>query len=302
MSSLGASEGPPLAEGGTRRWIGVVGARGFVGRRVVTHLRAMGWRVVAFSRNPSPIEGEQGEGVVWRRWPAEGERVADGLVGWFWLGPIWGIGEEMGRWLGRGARVVALSSTSVVTKAHSPSRAERALAARLRAGEERLQEMAAVSGAMATVLRATLIYGGGEDRNVALIARWIRRFGFFPVCGSAQGLRQPLHADDAAAMSVAAFFRPETAHRVLTVTGGETLPFREMVIRVFAALHRRPRIVPVPCWGLAAAAEIGRWLGGEGSAAAVRRMNEDLVFEGSEAAQVLGITPRPFVLNAEDVG
>ncbi len=54
------------------------------------------------------------------------------------------------------------------------------------------------------ILRPTLIYGHGRDKNITEIARFIRRFGFFPLLGKANGLRQPIHVEDVAEACFAA--------------------------------------------------------------------------------------------------
>ena len=88
-------------------------------------------------------------------------------------------------------RVVALSSTSRFTKDDSSDPEEQAIALRLADAEARVQAWAASHGVEWVILRPTLIYGLGRDKNIAEIARFIRRFGFFPLFGKAKGLRQP---------------------------------------------------------------------------------------------------------------
>jgi nucleoside-diphosphate-sugar epimerase len=153
------------------------------------------------------------------------------------------------------------------------------------------------------VLRPTLIYGLGRDKNIAEIARFIRRFGFFPLLGKAMGLRQPVHAEDVAGACVAALKAPLAVNRAYNISGGETLPYREMVRRVFAALQKRPRLLTIPLVVFRMAVACLRlfrryrnW-----SAAMAERMNRDLVFDHAEAARDLGYAPRPFRLAPEDV-
>lgn len=153
------------------------------------------------------------------------------------------------------------------------------------------------------ILRPTLIYGHGRDKNIAEIARFIRRFGFFPLLGKAMGLREPIHAGDVAAACIAALKSPLAANRAYNISGGEPLPYREMVGRVFTALHRRPRFVTIPLFAFRFAVTCLRlfpryrhW-----SAAMAERMNRDLVFDSADAARDLGFSPRPFLLAPEDL-
>src|SRR3546814_18582512 len=87
-----------------------------------------------------------------------------------------------------------------------------------------------------------MIYGQGREKNSSVMARFIRRFAFFPLFGSAQGLRQPIHAEDVAAACVVALQAPGAANRAYNLSGGETLAYRALVARVFAALGRPARL------------------------------------------------------------
>jgi nucleoside-diphosphate-sugar epimerase len=153
------------------------------------------------------------------------------------------------------------------------------------------------------ILRPTLIYGRGRDKNVCEIARFIRRFGFFPLFGPAQGLRQPVHAEDLAAACLAAADAPAAANRAYNLSGGETLRYRDMVGRIFVALNRRPRLLPVPLGAfrtmLAAMRLLPRYR--HWSAAMAERMNRDLVFDHAEAVRDLRFAPRPFHPSAADI-
>jgi nucleoside-diphosphate-sugar epimerase len=120
---------------------------------------------------------------------------------WISLCPLW-VTVELLDWLDSAGveQLAAVSSTSLVTKHRSGDPAERQLAARLARAEEALFNWAERRGVIATVLRPTMIYDGRSDNNVSAIAAWVRRCGWFPLCGSAEGLRQPVHADDVASV------------------------------------------------------------------------------------------------------
>jgi nucleoside-diphosphate-sugar epimerase len=279
---------------------GLLGARSLVGECLITRLIDQGRHPFAFSRKASDQKTESG--VTWLQLDAPSgiPEIKD----WLCVAPIWVLPQYFAMLEAYGARrVVALSSTSLFTKTDSSDPAENATAARLAEGEARLQAWAESSGVEWVVLRPTLIYGLGRDKNIAEIARFIRRFGFFPLLGKAMGLRQPVHAEDVAGACVAALKSPLAANRAYNISGGETLPYREMVRRVFAALQKRPRLLTIPLVVFRMAVACLRlfrryrnW-----SAAMAERMNRDLVFDHAEAARDLGYAPRPFRLAPEDV-
>jgi nucleoside-diphosphate-sugar epimerase len=197
-----------------------------------------GARVIAFSRQPiEPV----GDGVAWRNLSDSSSANTDQLDHWISVAPIWVLPEHFPFLEASGAhRVVALSSTSRFTKVGSGDTAETAVAARLIEAEDRFVAWAKSRDIDWVILRPTLIYGLGRDKNVSEIARFIRRFSFFPVFGLAQGLRQPIHAEDVAAACFSALQAPNAANRAYNISGGETLTYRDMVARVFAALGRPP--------------------------------------------------------------
>jgi nucleoside-diphosphate-sugar epimerase len=226
------------------------------------------------------------------------------IENWICVAPIWVLPDYFSLLETSGARrVVVLSSTSRFKKVGSGDTAENVIAAKLIVSEARVQAWAESRGIEWVILRPTLIYGLGRDKNISEIARFIRRFGFFPVLGRAQGLRQPIHAEDAAAACVSALQAPGAANRAYNISGGETLSYREMVIRVFDALGRRPRLLTVPLWVFRLAVSMLRRLPRyrQWSAAMVERMNSDLVFDHADATRDLGFKPRAFELMAEDL-
>ena len=226
------------------------------------------------------------------------------MPSWICVAPIWVLPDYFGLFDAQGARrVVVLSSTSRFTKDDSTDPEEQAVALRLADAETRLQEWAESRGVEWVILRPTLIYGLGRDKNIAEIARFIRRFSFFPLFGKATGLRQPIHAADVAGACLAALQAPCAANRAYNISGGETLTYRDMVARVFSVLDYRLRLLTVPLWAFRLAVAMLRHLPRyrQWSTAMVERMNRDLVFDHAEAAQDLGFKPRAFVLAAGDL-
>lgn len=280
--------------------VGLLGATSLVGKCLIPLLINSGARVCAFSRQS--IESV-GDGITWRTLSDSRSANTDQMDHWICVAPIWVLPEHFSLLEASGARrVVALSSTSRFTKVDSGDMAETAVAARLIEAEDRVVAWAKSRGVEWVILRPTLIYGLGRDKNISEIARFIRRFGFFPVFGQAQGLRQPIHAENVAATCVSALQAPDAANRAYNISGGETLSYREMVARVFVALGRRPRLLTVPLWVFRLAVSVLRCLPRyrQWSAAMAERMNRDLVFDHTDATRDLGFKPRGFSLKAED--
>jgi nucleoside-diphosphate-sugar epimerase len=278
-----------------------------VGECVISLLVHEGRDVIAFSR--SPVQRKTEARVSWLQLDEhsgtrEGHAATSKVSDWLCVAPIWVLPQYFSLLQAYGARrVVVLSSTSRFTKDDSSDPEEQAIALRLADAEACVQAWAASRGVEWVILRPTLIYGLGRDKNIAEIARFVRRFGFFPLFGKANGLRQPLHAQDVAGACLAALGSPAAANRTYNLSGVETLAYRDMVARIFRALGRPVRLLPVPLFVFRFAVAILRlvpryrnW-----SSAMAERMNRDLVFDHSEATRDFGFAPREFVLSAEDV-
>jgi nucleoside-diphosphate-sugar epimerase len=256
---------------------------------------------MAFSRQPS--RQHAGPGIQWRQLEATADPVGGykplqpEIRNWVSLAPIWVLPDYFGLLEAHNVqRIVALSSTSRFTKEDSPDLEERAVARRLAEGERRLERWAGARRAATVILRPTLIYGYGRDRNISEVARFIRKFGFFPVCGAALGLRQPVHVEDVAAACLAALEGHSTGIGHYNLSGGEVLTYRAMVQRVFDALGKRPVFLSLPLWAYRVATRCSSLLPGNrrGWYAVAKRMNQDLVFDHAAAEVDLKFFPRQF--------
>lgn len=282
--------------------IGLIGATSLVGTCLLPLLVRAGAHVTAFSRrilqcDEDNIEWQQLQPLPPAR-PTQGEMK---IEYWICVAPIWVLPDHFTLLEAYNARhVVVLSSTSRFTKDDSPDPVDQAIALRLVEAESRVQEWAEKRGIEWVILRPTLIYGFGRDKNIAEIAHFIRRFGFFPLFGKASGLRQPVHAIDVATTCIAALQAPHAANHAYNISGGETLAYREMVGRVFKSLDRRPHFLSIPLWIFKLALYLLRLLPRykKWSAAMAMRMNADLVFDHSAATHDLGYQPRAFDLPA----
>lgn len=291
------------------RRIGVMGATSLVGECLLPLLTQTGVQVLAFSRREhGNVDGR----VMWRRLPQTSPpsplsplpQGARGIKHWICVAPIWVLPDYFGLLEAYGAlRVVVLSSTSRFTKDDSSDTEEQAVARRLAEAEERVRSWANSKGVEWVILRPTLIYGRGRDKNISEMARFIRHSGFFPIFGRASGLRQPVHAEDVAGACVAALNAATATNRFYNLTGGETLSYREMTTRVFAALGRQPKLLRIPLVLFRLGLVCVRWLPRyrRWSAAMAERMNRDLLFDHADAARDFGYSPRRFLLEPNDL-
>jgi len=279
----------------------VIGATSLVGKFLLSRLSQAGYATTALSRGPVPYTIEGADPKI--RWvqadilanndPLPGPGPYDAIIS---LAPIWVTASFSERASIPVRRLVALSSTSVHTKAASSSLSERELAARLHGGENSIMERCGQLGIKWTILRPTMIHGEGKDGNVASIVRFITRFGFFPVVGDGGGLRAPVHADEVAGAALGAMECDSAQDKAYDISGGQTITYRKMIERIFTALGKKPRIAPIPLWmargGLRALSFLPPFAHLNPELA--NRMSMDMAFDHSAATGDFGYDPGPF--------
>lgn len=213
--------------------------------------------------------------------------------------PIWTLPALLPFYQQRGMkRLICFSSTSRFTKVNSHTVHEQHVVEGLTRGETETEQFCQQHHIAWTIFRPTLIYGTTNDKNLSMIVRVIRRFGFFPLAGQASGKRQPVHAEDLAYACVQALAEPNSYQRAYNLSGGTTVTYREMVRLLFAACAQPARLITIPTFLLKKIIQTVkllpqfRYLSTE----MIDRMNQDLYFAHTEAAQDFGYAPRPLTV------
>ncbi len=270
----------------------VIGGSGVVGSYIVGHLMRHGERVLALSRLP-----RQRAGVEWIRadllkpdtliLPAFSTLycTADAVL----------LADALPYLLNSSVkRVVAFSSTSVLTKQDTKVAEEREMIGQLAEAERRIVAACEQRHVGWTILRPTLIYAEGRDTNITPLSRLIRRFGFMPLVGGALGLRQPVHAEDLAIGAIAAAASQVAVNKFYSLPGAEILSYREMIGRVFDALNLPRRLISVPPWLWRAGFGLAKPLFPGSNVAMGTRMMKDMTFDATPAVRDFGWSPRAF--------
>ncbi len=284
--------------------VGVIGATSFVGQSLLTTLVAEGHEVIAFTRQQ--ISANPVEHVVWRKISedVQSHSTSEMISHWICAAPIWVLPQYFSLLKAYGVqRIVMLSSTSRYTKWESVDGEEQSTARRLAEAEDDIAQWAEKTSVQWVILRPTLIYGNGEDKNITEIARFIHRFGFFPLFGKAKGLRQPVHADDVAEACIRALEKVDLTSGAYTISGRDKMTYRTMVEHVFLAIGKPVRIVSMPLWMFKRAIQLLKFIPRykQWTYAMAQRMNQDMDFDHSAATRDFGFTPRGFELTKKDI-
>ena len=282
--------------------IGVLGARSFIGECLFNIAQDKNRSFTAFSRRKIQTENKS-KNISWQILAnSPPERLI--IRQWICLAPIWILPDYFAVLESYGIeRIVVLSSTSRFTKITSSDAKEQVIVKQLIEGEARLIKWAEQQQIEWVILRPTLIYGLGKDKNISTIINFIKRFGFFPLFGLAKGKRQPIHADDVANACVQVLNTPTVINKSYNITGEETLTYDAMVKRVFKFLDRKCFIVYVPIVFFRIAFVILRHFPRfkNLNVAMAERMSQDLVFDSCEAQIDFKFSARDFILGKSDV-
>jgi len=238
------------------RTVTVFGGTGFLGRRVVRHLRKYGFSVQIASRHPD--RGHRLFGLDPQIQSVEAnihdERsVADALAGAFGVVNAVSLYVEHGQETFRSVHVE--SAERVAAQAH-------------RAGVERLAHVSgigtdpaspslyirkrgegelAVRAAFAdvTLIRPAVMFGP-DDAFLSTILKLLRRLPIYPMFGRGLTRLQPAYVEDVAEAIARALQRPEM-HAITFECGGPRVYSYEELLRAVAhEISLKPMLIPIP--------------------------------------------------------
>lgn len=228
----------------------VSGATNQIGFFLLPRLIEADYQIQAISRRDPAVQKIRHDLITWHEldlshgWKRLNIPQASSFIH---LAPIWLIPDIIDDLFQTGVRrIISLSSTSIFSKINSRNIKEQEIVKKLLAAEESLIRKCSTYKISWTILRPTLIYGCGMDRNVTTIAKFIKRFGFFPLVGAGRGYRQPIHADDVAFSCLSVMNCEAAFNHTYNLSGGQILTFREMVISIFRSLGKKPVIINIP--------------------------------------------------------
>jgi nucleoside-diphosphate-sugar epimerase len=275
------------------RQILIFGLSGQVGDALLPLLHDSPCRVTAVSR----LSKMDQKNIVWQQAgfidfePAN--KHYDAIVS---LGPL----DAFSNWLTASQisteKIIALSSTSIVTKKNSPDPAEQRLSLLLNQSEQKLISYAEKKAVSLFVLRPTLIYGTGRDQSVSRFLNIAKRYGFVVLPTHAGGLRQPVHVIDVAGAVFSALSAGSVGKCFLDLPGGETIAFDQMLLRCLQVHAPGAKVLRIPDFLLQIALLTASFLGlGRGLGPGFfARLSEDWLFDAAPAGLALDYQPRAF--------
>jgi uncharacterized protein YbjT (DUF2867 family) len=233
-------------------YITVFGGTGFLGRRVVRHLRASGAAVRSASRHPGPANG--GDGMERIAADVHDERSVDAAIA-----GADSVVNAVSLYVERGSRT--FRSVHVQAAAQVAGAARRAGVKRLvhvsgigadpvssspyirSRGEGEVAVQAAFPGAI--IVRPAVMFGP-DDGFLTMILKLLRMLPAYPMFGDGRAKLQPAYADDVAAAISQVLRQDETPHRIYEFAGPRAYSYEELLRTIAREAKVRPVLTRMP--------------------------------------------------------
>lgn len=278
----------------------ILGASSQIGTYLLDLDSAKKYRILAVSRD---AQSQLSTDSIWWIKP-EGiasviQFLDKPLCHWIHLAPIWLTASFSNAIkVCHPSRIVAVSSSSIITKKNSSSKKDLSIVQRLEEGESSIQQLSEELNNSFTIFRPTMIYGNTQNTNVFFLEKIIRRFGIFPIVGQGCGKRQPVHAEDIAKSCIDVIANKDTFNNHYILNGGETFTFKDLLTRIFSHTGRKTRFLRIPKSTLRVILSICSKIPAMEflTADMVDRMDVDLAFDSRKAKTDFNYAPRKFEL------
>ena len=281
----------------------VTGVNGVVGKPLCEKLSREGLSFLTVSRKSN---SEEQSALQWDLHQPASPDVLQRLAGAnistvIHCAPLWFLPAHLASFKEIGInRIVAFSSSSLIAKRNSQDSSENHLVKQLSESEADSINFCKENDIALTILRPSMIYGYQLDENITHIAKFIQRYRFIALAGKAQGLRQPVHADDLVNASVAILENAKTYGNTYNLAGKDAMSYKQMIKAIFDGLGQTPRIIHLPLWlyrlALRVAAMSGRF---SYTAEMADRMSQNLNYEYFDAEQDFNFRPQAFLNNPQ---
>jgi NADH dehydrogenase len=239
------------------RTIVVFGGTGFLGRRVVRHLRSSGFSVRIASRHPnrgrrrSAVDDPQLQSI---RTDIHDERsIANAIAGAYGVVNAVSLYVEHGKETFHSVHVEAAQRVAAQARRRGVERlvhvsgiganpASRSLYIRMR-GEGELAVRAAFADA--TLIRPAVMFGP-DDAFLTTILKLLGQLPIYPMFGRGVTRMQPAHVEDVAEAIARIMLRAETRSKTFECVGPQVYFYEELLRVVAREAGRKPILAPVP--------------------------------------------------------
>ena len=219
-------------------------------------------------------------------------------------GEVWQLDKHLKKFSELGAKRLICFTRNNSARSDVPrNKYERQMTGAIKSSEQNIVKQCEELGINYTILRPAMVYGDGLDRNITPIARFIKRFRFYPIYKLAGGSRRPVHGEDVAEVAVKIVNMRKTFGKTYDLAGPTKVTFLSIIKDIFPLIGAKERVIAIPA--LPVFLDIASFLLGrrDVNGEFARGMNVDMVYNDSPAKDDIDFRPREFSLsNPEDIG
>ena len=146
------------------------------------------------------------------------------------------------------------------------------------------------------LLRPSMIYGPGNDRNISRLRNHLRRWRWITIFGRGYTMHQPVYVEDVVGATITAVDQPDIEHRSYALAGGGMLTYRDLLQTLGYSIGVSPLIMPLPARPLAYILGVLRDWGFRlpVDSEQIMRLQEDKQYDIADARRDLGFNPSNF--------
>jgi len=146
------------------------------------------------------------------------------------------------------------------------------------------------------ILRPTMIYGNHRDHNMHKLIKFLDKSPVFPIFGDGSSLMQPVHVQDLANATIAAFESKTLVNEDFDLSGGSVETYKSVLGIISTELNKNVRFVHIPINLAIFGAKISSKIMRKSivSVEQVERLQEDKAYSNQKARDLLGYNPRTF--------
>lgn len=157
------------------------------------------------------------------------------------------------------------------------------------------EEILRASGISYVILRAALIYGAGDTKNIALMEKILKGLPVLPLLGGGRFMIQPVYIEDVVPVVVRAL-TGDRINRTYHLAGPEQISLKEMIDLLAVRLGKSPLLIPVPLKPVQVLVRFWSLLfpGTRLPVKQILELDQHGAFEIEEARSEMGFSPRTF--------
>ena len=227
----------------------VTGATSQLGEVIVNKLKEKNEKIRCFVRKNSKIENLKDKDVEF----SYGDfndiksigKAIEGVDYIIHIGGIWYAKDFLSILDSKNIKIkkaVFVGSTSRFQKINSEDPKEIDLVKRMTAAEDFINK----SKQNTIIIRPTMLYGVDKDKNILTLIKFMDKFHIFPIIGTGEGLKQPVHVYDVADAVLKTMYNEKLIKNEYNIPGANAIEYKKIILEIKKNLITSVLVLNIP--------------------------------------------------------